>query len=536
MNIVKHYLDLKVDSKRLAIFRIVYSSILLMEVVHMFYFRRLIFDRIPFIDAYEINFTIPIIIWIISIFSLILGFKTKISSIINFIFSVIFFGSFTSYEYHMDHIYLTVNFFMMFISVSKSFSIDRLFIMLKYSDTRKLYSPSNFSSQLGYNVLIIFALGFVYFDSVLHKFSTDFWLNGLGIWLPSSYPQTTFLDLSYILNNEFLMKFLGWLTLIFELFFIFIFFHKKLQPYLILIGVSMHIAICFTFPIPFFGLAMASLYILLIPERLFEKIKFNDNTKILVFYDTECPLCLRTKIFIEFFDIFKKVKFLGVQTDANNYKELKERDDLLIDIYSIELKNNIVYNGVDTYIKIFKNIPYFYMLGVILKLPLFYQFSKWIYNKIASTRIVERCSQDSCTYIAPTYPSDNDNIQLLNNYNLKDLKILVISIGLFIITSFQFFSSSRAPIIMDYLKNNLSEKVYNSIDLFTQKMLIFSNNTLGITTHAVFTDYHFENYNHVIAIKYKNRYLPLTNSRDKHLTTTPEEFGPNLLLELIILT
>ena len=102
----------------------------------MFYFRRLIFDRIPFIDAYEINFTIPIIIWIISIFSLILGFKTKISSIINFIFSVIFFGSFTSYEYHMDHIYLTVNFFMMFISVSKSFSIDRLFIMLKYSDTK----------------------------------------------------------------------------------------------------------------------------------------------------------------------------------------------------------------------------------------------------------------------------------------------------------------------------------------------------------------------------------------------------------------
>src|SRR5690606_30428913 len=125
------------------------------------------------------------------------------------------------YEYHMFYIYMTINFVILFVNLSRSTSLDRLIAKLKFSTSRVTYEPPNNTSVLSYFVIILVGIGFVYFDSVFYKFSSPLWLNGLGVWLPASVPQITHVNTTFLLNQKWLMLFLGYLTLVFETIFIF---------------------------------------------------------------------------------------------------------------------------------------------------------------------------------------------------------------------------------------------------------------------------------------------------------------------------
>ncbi len=92
-NFIKKSFEKKVDGIGLSIFRIVYFTVFLCEVSQIFYYRHLIFDKIPYIEPSEINFAIPLILWIFVIFNLIIGYRTRFFTIINYIFTVVFISS-----------------------------------------------------------------------------------------------------------------------------------------------------------------------------------------------------------------------------------------------------------------------------------------------------------------------------------------------------------------------------------------------------------------------------------------------------------
>ena len=50
---LRNSFDKEIDGTGLAVFRIVYSFFLLCEITQMFYFRHLIFDKIPYIELAE---------------------------------------------------------------------------------------------------------------------------------------------------------------------------------------------------------------------------------------------------------------------------------------------------------------------------------------------------------------------------------------------------------------------------------------------------------------------------------------------------
>lgn len=501
--------DKQIDGTGFAIFRITYSLVLLCEIAQMFYFRHLIFDKIPYIETAEINFAIPIGIWFIAVVFILFGAFTRFFSILNYIMGLILIGSINSFEYHVFYAYMGINFLLIFLPISKCFSIDRLLLKLKYSNTTFQYNPTKNVGQLYYYIVPFIGLGLVYFDSVFFKLASSMWLDGLGSWMPSSLPMITHVNTTWLLNQEYLMKMIGWGTIFFEVIFLFLFFRKKWRLPVFIIGTILHLGILIEFPIPWFALIACVIYILIIPvgfwNLLFKTKK--TNSTLFFYYDSECPLCIRTKITISHFDVFNKINFKTVQFDSkeNDKLALIDYNLLLDDIYSVDLNGN-VYSGVDTYIQVLKRIFYLYPISLILRLPGIYHLAKRVYSFIATNRTTERCTEENCGYNPPEIPND-DKIKILQGLSLGDLKFKLIVFFLALLTFFQVLFLYNTWLVRD-LKSSvgfLNSKADKTITSIVGDCLKITKIAFGITNHPVFSnEIHFDRYNHIIAIVYQD--------------------------------
>ena len=513
----------KVSASGLALFRIFYGFILLFEVMQLFYFRHLIFDKIPYFIPSEIDFTIPLVLWMFSIFCVILGLFTRFSSVINYLFSIVFISTISSYEYHMFYAYMGVNFLLMFVNTSQVFSFDRLRRKLKYSNSRQLFNQPRNVSVLNYYILILVALAFVYFDSVFFKSASPIWLKGWGMWLPASLPHFTHFNTSSILNLKWLILSLGYLTFVFETIFIFTFFRKQWRLPLLIIGLGLHLGILICFPIPWFALGVMSIYILMIPHKFISRVRqyFNCNTHITFYYDEECPLCIRTKIIISHLDFFNVVAFKGIQTYAFKEEKFKDidKEELLDNIYSITKKGEILI-GVNAYRFILLRTPLLFFIGLLMYIPPFSIIARSVYSKIALNRNTERCTEDNCGYTPPNFPQEVDNIKILKDFSVKDLKIKVISLGVLGLLLFQINVTYNSLLINNIKqKTGFSETEFGKI-INTSSRVIYKLTSafLGITSHGVFMDTHMKGYNHIIAVEalFPNgdkKLLPLINEK-----------------------
>ena len=510
--------DKQIDGTGLAVFRIAYCLVLLCEIAQMFYFRYLIFDKIPYLEPAEINFGIPISIWFIAVVFVLFGAFTRFFTILNYIMGLILIGSIHSFEYHVFYAYMGINFLMIFFPVSQCLSLDRLFKKLKYSNTTFTYIPPKTVSQLYYFIPPFVGIGIVYIDSIFFKLGSNLWLNGLGSWLPSSLPMITHFNNSSFLNQEWLVKSFGWGTIVFETIFLVVFFRKNSRVWVFVSGLILHLGILIEFPIPWFALTACTIYLLLVPVSWWKKL-FSSNkdlSTLTFYYDSECPLCIRTKIVITHLDWFNKIGFKTVQFDAaeNQYLKNIEQTVLLDDIYSVDTKGKI-YSGVNTYIQVLKRIFYLFPLAILLQLPGIYQIAKKIYGYVAKNRSTERCTEENCGYNPPMVPNDND-IKLLNNFTFLDLKFNTLTFILRFIVIIQLIIIFRSLVITE-IKDSIgfkgtktdkyiSQLSYN-IDSVTKKFL-------GSTAHPVFMDFHFNKYNHIIALVYidknnKEHWLPI---------------------------
>jgi predicted DCC family thiol-disulfide oxidoreductase YuxK len=353
-------------------------------------------------------------------------------------------------------------------------------------------------------------LGLVYLDSIFYKLSSKMWLEGLGSWQPSSLPMITHLRNDVLLNQEYLMKIVGWLTIFFETIFVFTFFHKKLRFPFFIIGIILHLGIFIEFPIPWFALTAIAVYLLLVPVSIWQRIFALKNSKpsLIFYYDIDCPLCVRTKIIINHLDWFKRIEFKTVQFDVADQIALQgiESDALLNDIHSVNL-NGKIFLGIDTYIQVLKRIFYLYPIGLLLQFPGIYQSAKIVYQFIAKNRTTVRCTEESCGYNPPNIFKDED-FKLLQNYSLFDLKKSVLIGLVFLFSLLQFTQIYDSWLIKDLkikigFQDTLFDKSVKKIfNYYSPNLRAFT----GITKHPVFSQaIHFDDYNHIIAVVYYNK-------------------------------
>lgn len=496
----------EVHASGLAIVRIFYSLVLLCEVGQLYYFRHLVFDYIPYLQPYEIDFGPALIAWIIVISFLIFGAYTRQAAIINYLFSLVFIATISTFEYHMFYVYMGVNFLLIFTNISQVYSIDRLREKLLYSGVESEYKPSEKVSVLNYYILLLVGVGFVYFDSVLFKFGSDLWLNGLGLWLPASIPPITHFNTSFLLNIKWLVLGLGYLTLAFETVFIFVFFRKKWRPWLFLVGVGLHIGIIIEFPIPWFGLGVIALYCLLVPVswwgKIGDKLSFR-KPSLTIFYDRECPLCIRTKLVLKHFDWFDALEFNSIQEYGDQTEELKEIEEakLLSDIYAITSDGKLI-KGVKTYAYAFRRMPLFFPVGLLLAIPGISNFASLIYHKVAVSRSSGRCTEDSCSLSTKSTSDIKVQKKLFNNLSTKELKVGLVFAGVVILTLLQLNVSYNSLLVNRFKRSININHTYPGqvIQRVSSDLKDVSKIFFGITNHPVFMDNHFDGYNHVIAI------------------------------------
>ena len=222
-NVIDNVFNEKVDAIGLSVFRMLYALVLFCETIQLFKFRHIIYDKEPFQYIGEIDVKFIFFFWFVVLGFLFLGLFTRFSTILNYIFGVIVFSSAKKFEYHIFYIYVNINFLLLFIPVSRVFSIDSLIKKIKYTSVRFQYVTDRKVQEINYLAIVFCSIALVYFDSVFLKLSSPMWMNGLGMWLPSSLPMVTWNDTSVLLNQEGLIKFLGYFVIVFEALFIFLF-------------------------------------------------------------------------------------------------------------------------------------------------------------------------------------------------------------------------------------------------------------------------------------------------------------------------
>ncbi len=461
-----------------------------------------------------------------------IGYRSQAAIIANYIFWLVF-VNFTpmqrDFDGGFDLFMIGVGFFLIFMPIGRAFSIDNLLykIQFKYQETPKVPETVSVLTVL-FPVLI--CLGFLYFDSAIHKLFAEHWRNGLGGWLPSSMPYyISALDLSWMLNNEVLQKSIGYLILVFQFSFIFLFYRRSFRPVFLFVGAGLHIGITISFNIYPFGLGMLSVYILMVPFswwRALADIFIYQTPKLSVFYDGECPLCNRTATLIHHFDVLQGVAFKDLQTQANSAPQLQAYDErvLLNDLYAVDLYGH-VYAGVDTYIQILQKMRYLAVFAWMMRIPGIYYLAKMIYRRIADNRVRLGCDE-SCL-IAVTkkaYPVDlytrifeNYAVQSPKQFSLRLAKIFVVFVVLQLNSSIHYGFLYRF-----YDLSSVQSPLANQARLISNAVLMLSTTFLGITPHALYLHDHFEGYEDLIAITYidaegKEQWLPFVNEEGRML-------------------
>ncbi|WP_126972556.1 hypothetical protein [Gynurincola endophyticus] len=451
----------RIDGTGIGLFRFFYGIILFCEVLQLYKFRNLIFDVIPFVKPYEISFTVPIILWLITLIFLIAGFKTRIAAIVNYVFSICIISSISTFEYHMFYAYMGINFLLVFLTVDRNLAVDAIFYRLK---NHNLESSIKIS-PINHFVVIFVGVALVYFDSIFYKTSSRLWMNGLGVWLPSSLPHISTKNLYWLLNSKFLMLFLGYLTLLFEFVFIFTFFRKKWRPALFLIGVGLHIGITIFYPIPWFGLGVCAIYFCLMPTSWinYVRTKFSSKNKIKLLIDDSYK-SRNIRLLILSIDVFQKFEFEEVDT---------------------------IRNASEYYTNVFSAYWYTKIFGFLMKY-------RWVDQLLSKDYFYNQSFADS------TAP-------------FTVWRIRTIQLFLLFVIFLQICSTLYSPSMVNaYAKMNIeTNKVLEKVLAKSYAIQKLSKQFLGITYHGVFMDVHFDDYNHVIAVEYEDKngkqWLPIIN-------------------------
>jgi predicted DCC family thiol-disulfide oxidoreductase YuxK len=520
----------QVPATGIGLFRLAYGLVTLQEIFFLLYFNHLIFDPIPFIDVEFPTIPLFLSLWGVVAACIVLGYRYQTALMCNYVFWLVFIN-FTpmqrDFDGGFDLFMLGANFFLLFMPGDRVFSLDRLRRKLSSPFVHYSRYPQATVTVLAYYLPVLICLGFLYFDSAIHKMFAEHWRNGLGSWLPSTQPYyVSALDMSELLNIEWLEKAIGYTIIVFQFTFMFLFAHRRLRVVYLLVGMGLHLGITLSLNIYPFGLGMLVFYFLLVPFsfwRAIGRVLVAKEPLLTVFYDKQCPLCNRTVLIINHFDVFKCIDFKNAQDHATQYPAIAAIDPktLLTDLYALDSEQRI-YAGVDTYIQICLKMRWLAIFGLILRFPGLYGFAKNRYRAIADSRSRVECNTD-CLVVQPL--ADNTGYQRYfvemaadkpKAFTRKLTRILIAIIILQLNSTIHYGIVYRLDI--DTKQSALTDTLAKS----SNAVLELSQTVLGIAPHALYLHDHFAGYDHILGITYtdaqgQEQWLPFVNEQGRLL-------------------
>lgn len=521
--LIQQGLEKQVPATGLGVFRILVGLVIAQEILFLLYFRHLIFDRIPFIEQASPLLELFLAVWLVVALCITAGFHTRLAAAANYLLWIVFVGftpMWLDFDGGFDQMMIGVGFLLLFLPSERAFSLDNLRMKLKFSAPGSPYRPAARVSVLCYYLPLALVLGFLYLDAGIHKLSAEFWRNGLGAWLPPTMPYyMSPLDMSWLLNNQLAEQVIGYALIVFQFLFLPLFWFRRWRVPLLLIGICFHSGIILSLNIYQFGFAMLAPYALLVPFSWWRCLGSGLRRRqpaLTVLYDGLCPLCNRTVIILSHFDAFSAVVFQDLQSHAKNYRQLDtlSETELLRDLYALD-RHGRLYSGIDTYIRIFSAMLYLAPLALFMRIPGIYQCGKMLYRRIADQRARLVCDASCAT--PPQRPEDDPFARLYAHYAgttrrqaTRIAKFLVLAIVLQLNSTLQFGVFYRLN------QGHATSEAGQLLEGASNALLFLSHSFLGITPHALYMHDHFQGYNHILAIAYRDKdgqehFLPFVN-------------------------
>ena len=527
---IRSALDKQVPATGLGLFRMAFSAIIIHEVGFLYYFRQLIFDPVPYLDVASPAVHFFLMFWLVSACALFLGYATRVAACFNYLFWLVF-TVFTpmwkDFDGGFDQLMLGASLLLIFLPAERAWSLDRLRYSLRAS--RPGHTPLELPrsvSVLAYLLPVLLSLGLVYIDSVIHKLFAEHWRQGLGPWLPASLPYyRSELNLDAWLNSEWLQRLSGYSVLVFQLLFLAVFFRRRFRVPVLLMGSALHTGIILALNVYPFGFAMLVHYLLLVPFRWWRaigRICRHPQPVLRVFYDGQCPLCLRAVLTMRHFDVCGGVEFLSLQHHARHQPELAAIPEsrLLADLHAVDARGRC-HSGVACYARILIAMRYTAPLGVLLCLPLLHGIAVRVYRHIADNRERETCKSGQCASVSEV-PADPGAFLLplagqtpkRTASRISRILVLLGVLQLNCIVHYGLFYRLGA------LQAPVSESGAALMAL-SNGLISLSHAFLGITPHPLYVHDHFQGYEHIVGITWEagngqEIWLPLV-AEDGHM-------------------
>ena len=531
-NLIQSQLARQAPATGLGLFRIGFGLVALQEIIFLFYFRHLIFDPVPYLDRASPVLHVVLLAWMAVAVCLAMGWHTRRAAVANYLFWVVFVvftPMWQDFDGGFDQLMTGSSFLLMFLPSERAFSLDRLRWSWMYSTPAQRHHPLREVPLLAYTLPLAVTLGLVYFDSGLHKLSAEFWRNGMGAWLPPTMPYyMSPLDMSWLLNLRWLETAIGYAVMVFQLVFIFLFWTRTFRVPLLLLGVSFHVGIILSLNVYPFGFAMLVHYLLLVPFawwRGLGRLIRVERPLLTVFYDQDCPLCNRTVIFVEHFDTRRAIAFRGLQTHARACRALDgfPESTLLSDLYSVD-RQGTVRAGIDTYIRILIRLGYTAPFGWLLRLPGLYHLARAAYRRIADNRQRLPCGEHCPVPVPPEWVDEHPFAGFLGKYAANDRQIARrIAKALVLVLVLQLNSTVHYGVLYRWAGTRPSDPALALLDQASDSVINLSHAFLGISPHALYLHDHFDGYNEIIALTYRDpsgreTWLPFINEEGRLLS------------------
>ena len=211
-----------------------------------------------------------------------LGFKTKIMTILNFIFLYSIYHQNGSILDGGNNIMLIISIYLIFVKTNEYLSIDK---HLRKNKKDNIYS--NILHNMGI-LSIIVQLCVVYLNSSLYKVMGEQWQNGTAIYYILQVKEFNLPWISnLILSSDILIVFITYFTVILQVAFPFLLFNRITKYIALFFVVLMHFGIAFVMGLVSFSLTMVLIDTVLISDNDYKKIYSFSRQKMLKFRKKE---------------------------------------------------------------------------------------------------------------------------------------------------------------------------------------------------------------------------------------------------------
>lgn len=190
------------------------------------------------------------ILYVASLVSLLLGWYTRVSTIICWLTHFLVIVSEFVFVYGVDHFANIFLFFLIWMPSGNDLSMDNL-------QGRTLDAPTP-GTRLALRVLQ-FELCVIYFSSGVHKALGEQWWNGEAIWRATNLPLFGLVDMYWLAHFEWLAVLSGWVTLLIETGYPFLIFPQKTRKLWVALTILLHVGIAITIGLFSFSIMMAIL-------------------------------------------------------------------------------------------------------------------------------------------------------------------------------------------------------------------------------------------------------------------------------------